>query len=247
MNRLNYAMLLWLADAQELRDSFANRVVRHRQSDGVIITSVIDTDPLFSYLVQHNRLFVMVETPPRYADRVNYVTVNNEAAAEEVVQHLVEIGRRRIATVTGLLTMQDAVDRLTGYKNGLQRAGLPVDPALIIYGGFHHDEGYKGMKQLLQLDPIPDAVFAGGDTIATGVIQAIREAGLRVPEDVAVVGFDDLDVAVRANLTTVCHSVQTVGSTAAQLLIDLIEGRLEHPQRIVLPTRLTIRGSTVGV
>jgi LacI family transcriptional regulator len=103
------------------------------------------------------------------------------------------------------------------------------------------------MKQLLERAPRPDAVFASGDTIAMGVLDAAQEAGLRVPEDVAVVGFDDLDIAQRANLTTISHSVQTVGSTAATLLIDLIEGQLEHPHQIVLPTELIVRRSTVAV
>src|SRR5215813_2940582 len=100
------------------------------------------------------------------------------------------------------------------------------------------------MKHLLPLKP--DAVVCGGDTIATGAIQAIHEAGLRVPDDVAVVGFDDLDVAVESNppLTTIRHSVQHVGEVAAQLLIDLIEGKIEPPHHIVLPTELVVRQSS---
>ncbi|MCA9910238.1 MAG: LacI family DNA-binding transcriptional regulator [Anaerolineae bacterium] len=245
VNRLDYAMLLWLAESHEVRDTFARRVIRHRQPDGLLLTSVTDDDPLFDHLLQRNRHFVMVESPPRQEDKVSYVTVDNVHAAETAVNHLVEIGRRRIATITGQINIRDASERLAGYTNALQAAGLPVDENLIAYGRFDREHGYSAMRELLQHQP--DAVFAGGDTAAIGAIAALKEAGLRVPEDVAVIGFDDLDVAVQANLTTIRHSVQTVGSTAARLLIDIIEGRLEHPHHIVLPTELVIRGSTVRV
>lgn len=243
INRRDYSMLLWLAETHEVRDSFAARVARHRQPDGVIITSVVDDDPLFRHLVRNNRLFVMVEMPPvGYDDLVSYVTVDNVAAAEEAVTHLINAGYRRIATITGQLNIRDGQDRLIGYRNALHKAGLPVDENLIISGSFAREYGYVGMKRLLKYQP--DAVFAGGDTIAIGVLEAAHEAGLRVPDDLGVVGFDDLDVAVKADLTTVRHSVQQVGSNAAELLIDLIEGRLEHPHRVIMPTELVIRGTT---
>lgn len=242
-NQRDFAMMLWLAESNEQREPFSRRVIRDRHADGIIITSVSEDDPLFAYLVTHNRRFVMVETPPRLAEQVSYVTVDNIAAAMEAVDHLLAIGRRRIAHITGAIGIQDAKDRLEGYKRGLTRAGIPVNPDLIQYGQFHRNDGYQCMKRLLPFGP--DAVFAAGDTIAIGAIDAIREAGLRVPEDIAVVGFDDLDVAAQNQITTISHSVQAVGSTAASLLIDQILGRLEHPHHIILPTRLIVRRSTV--
>jgi LacI family transcriptional regulator len=245
VNLADYAMLLWLADSYDMREGFAKRVSRHRQPDGLIITSIVENDPLFHELVSRKRRFVMVETPPSREDQVSFVTVDNIAAAETAVQHLADIGRRRIATVTGQLSIRDGADRLRGYESGLRKAGLQIDPKLIAWGRFSRQEGYEGMKRLLPQRP--DAVFCGGDTIAIGAIEALQEAGLRVPDDVAVVGFDDLDVAQHSTppLTTIRHSVQNVGSAAARLLIDLIEGRLDHPQHLVLPTELIIRGSTV--
>ncbi|MDZ4771450.1 MAG: LacI family DNA-binding transcriptional regulator [Chloroflexota bacterium] len=241
----DYAMLLWLSPSSEHRDKFTRRVSRDRNTDGVIITSVTHNDPLLANFLAHKRHFVMVETPPsQYADMVSYVTVDNVAAADEAVTHLIEIGRRRIATITGQMNIQDGIDRYEGYKRALHRAGLPLDPDLVVYGAFLKHEGYNGMKRLLPF--APDAIFAGGDTIAVGALEALAEAGSRVPEDVAVVGFDDLDVARTSGLTTVNHAVQLIGSTAASLLIDLIEGQLEHPQHVVLPTRLVIRRSTVA-
>ena len=242
VNKRDHALLLWLAESTEKRETFSARVARARHADGIIISSVTENDPLFDILIQRNRRFVMVETPPRLADQVSYVTVDNEAAARTAVNYLIATGRRRIATITGQIDIRDAIDRLEGYKGALRDAGLPVDPALIRYGRFQYEAGYREMNALLPHQP--DAVFAAGDTIAMGIITAVREAGLRVPEDVAVIGFDDLDVAVRNDISTIRHSVQLVGSTAANLLIDLIEGQLEHPQHIILPTELILRGST---
>lgn len=242
VNRQDYAMLLWLAEHHEIRDGFAARVARHRQNDGLIITSIIEHDPLFEHLVKHKRCFVMVETPPAHREEVSFVSVNNVAAAEEAVNHLIRIGRRRIATITGQLNIRDAIDRLQGYKNALRNAGMPIEEQLIIPGRFSRESGLEGIRALMD-KPI-DALFAGGDQIAVGAMDFLREMGIRVPDDIAVVGFDDLDVAARYELTTIRHAVQEVGSNAAQLLINLIEGRLEHPQHVYLPTELIIRSST---
>lgn len=245
-NRRDYAMMLWLSESHEHRETFSRRVIRNRQTDGLIIASVTESDPLFDYLCRHKRRFVMVETPPRWEDQVSYVTVDNIASAQLAVNHLVQLGRRRVATITGQMDIRDGRDRYLGYLRALEESGLPVDENLIFFGRFDYVTGYEGMKHLLRHKP--DAVFAGGDTAAIGALRAIKEAGLRVPDDVAVVGFDDLDVALSANppLTTIRHSVQLIGSTAARLLIDLIEERLEHPQHIIVPTELIVRASTVG-
>ncbi len=243
-NKHNRAMLLWLAEREESREPFARRVIRHREPDGLIVTSVVVHDPLFETLLRQNRRFVMVETPPAHTDRVSYVTVDNHAAARAAVDHLVAIGRRRIAHITGDMLIQDAIDRLAGFRQALQAHGL-LDENLIIQGRFNAEWGYQKMNELLPRHP--DAVFCGGDTIAIGAMRAVQDAGLTVPDDVALIGFDDLDVAmqVRPQLTTIRHSVQHVGFTAAQLLISLIDGEVEHPQRIVLPAELIVRGSTV--
>jgi DNA-binding LacI/PurR family transcriptional regulator len=239
-------MMLWLSESHEHRDNFARRVILNRQTDGLIITSVTERDPLFDYLVQHDRLFVMVESPPRLAEKISFVSVDNVASAQLAVNHLIQLGRRRIATVTGQMDIRDAQDRLLGYKLALEEAGLPVDERLIYRGMFDFEQGYRGTQYLLKYSP--DAIFCGGDTAAIGAMRALREAGRRIPDDIAVVGFDDLDVAQKGNppLTTIRHSVQQIGSTAAKLLIDLIEKRLEHPQHIIVPTELIVRASTIG-
>lgn len=244
INQRDYAMLLWLNTSNEERQTFAKRVARNRQPDGFVITSVVEDDPLFNKLAESKRLFVMVETPPARQEQINFVSIDNIRAAEVTVEYLIGLGRRRIATITGQLNIRDGLDRFAGYKNAIQKAGLPLDSRLIFEGLFSREAGYRGMKQLLTHRP--DAVVCGGDTAGVGAIEAIHEAGLRVPDDIAVVGFDDLDVAFHSYppLTTIRHSVQRVGAVAAGLLIDLVEGKLHSPQHIILPTELIIREST---
>ena len=212
-------------------------------SDGLLIASISYNDTLFDRLVEYTSSFVMVERPLRYADRISYVSVDNVHAAEIATEHLIQLGRRRVAHITGQMTISDAQDRFTGYKNALRKADLPFDSDLVAQGLFTYEAGYNAMKSLLPHKP--DALFAAGDTTALGAMQAIYEAGLRIPDDIAIVGFDDLDVATKATppLTTIRQPIQQKGALAAQLLIDLIDGKTKSPHQILLPTQLVIRQS----
>lgn len=240
---LEYALLLWLGELTAADDNLIRRISNNRQMDGIIIASMESHHPFFAMIPRLRYPVVMIDHPMLYEDRLSYVTVDNVAAAEMAVEHLIKLGRRRIAHITGHPNIGDAQDRLQGYKNALQRAGLPILPELIIPGHFNRNAGYEGMRQLLPHKP--DAVFAAGDTIAIGVLQAARDAGLTVPDDLSVIGFDDIDVASQSfpMLTTVRQPVQQKGEKAARLLIDLIEGRAVGPQHIILPTELVVRHS----
>jgi len=153
------------------------------------------------------------------------------------------VWRKRIGTITGALDNVDGQDRLVGYRNALEMAGVPYDPALVAEGRFTHQSGIVGARKLIRENV--DAIFAANDITAIGAIQAIKEAGLRVPEDIAVIGFDDLpsSVQITPQLTTVRQPIQQKGITATSLLLDLIEGKIEGPQHILLPTQLIIRQS----
>ena len=237
----DYAMLLWLGQLHEDGEHFSRRVRNNRLMDGLLIASLIASHPLFQDLDQLRMPFVMVDRPVAFDDKINYVTIDNVHAAQTAVRHLIGLGRRRIAHITGHVSISDGRDRLLGYKRALEKSGLPADPNLIYEGLFDRDRGYFGMKHLLQYKP--DALFAASDTIAQGALRAIREAGLRVPDDIAIVGFDDLDIASETEpaLTTIRQPIQEKGARAAQLLIDLIEGNVDAPQHILLPTELVIR------
>ncbi len=243
VRQMDYAMLLWLGELTGNDDRFMQKVSNNRLMDGIIIASMTHNHPLFKRVLNLSSLFVMIDRPLEHAERINYVAVDNVRAAEEATNHLIKLGRRRIAHITGHMGIADAQDRLQGYKNALIRAGLPVDPALIVEGLFGRKAGYEGTERLLPHKP--DAVFAASDTVAVGVLQAAHQAGVRVPEDLAVIGFDDVDVATQTipTLTTVRQPVQEKGAVAAELLINLIQGRVEGPQHILLETKLIIRES----
>ena len=243
IHQREYAMLLWLGQPEVDREIFVRRILSNRQADGLVIASLSVEHPLFAQLNNLRIPFVLIDRPLRFEDRVSYVTIDNVRAAEVAVLHLASVGRKRIAHITGHLTISDGQDRLQGYKSGLKKAGLQIDNDLIVEGQFHTEHGYAGMKKLLPFKP--DAVFAAGDTSAIGAMQAIREAGLRIPEDIAVMGVDDIDVAERADppLTTIRQPVEQKGAYAARLLMDIIDGRLEGPQHVLLPTQLVIRQS----
>src|SRR5690606_20307639 len=159
------------------------------------------------------------------------------------VEHLIEQGRTRIATVTGDLDNPDGYDRLVGYREALKRAGMPISEERIGKGHFHRRIAHDRTTELLQHKP--DAIFAASDIIAFGVIDALQEAGLRVPEDVAVVGFDDLPGSVYSTpkLTTVHQPILEKGAQAARILFDLVEGVDHTPKQVILPTSLVIRES----
>jgi len=148
-----------------------------------------------------------------------------------------------VATITGPQNMTAGADRLTGYLAALRDRGLASDPALIVEGDFSETGGYRAMQQLLTCRP--DAIFAASDIMAIGAMRALREAGLRVPDDVAVVGFDDLPQSAYSDppLTTVRQPIYRLGTMTVDSLLDLIEYPDSSSRRIVLPTELIVRAS----
>ncbi|MBS1696844.1 MAG: LacI family DNA-binding transcriptional regulator [Actinobacteria bacterium] len=176
-----------------------------------------------------------------------FVDVDNVTGAEQAVAHLLAIGRRRIATVTGPLSMAGAVDRLTGFRGALAEAGLA--PFAEVVGDYSEVSGVQAGQELLARaaapgGELPDAVFAASDLMARGVLRTLRGAGVRVPEDVALVGFDDSDVALSTDppLTTVRQPMHAQGEALAGMLIDRLTGAAP-PRRTILGTELVVRGS----
>ncbi len=239
----DHATLLWLEQTGDDEERFRRRILQNRMMDGLIVASAATNDPLFAHLIEAGTHFVTVERPTQFREHTNYVTIDNVTAAQTAVEHLIKHGRHRIATITGNLNISDGEDRLTGYRNALESAGIPYDTNLVIPAQFNRHNGYQGMKELLNFKF--DAIFAANDAIALGVMQAARELGLRIPDDFALVGFDDMNIATQLNppLTTIHQPVLEKGAHAANLLIDLIEGKVKTPQAILLPTELIIRES----
>ncbi|RSD08383.1 LacI family DNA-binding transcriptional regulator [Amycolatopsis eburnea] len=176
--------------------------------------------------------------------RATYVTSDNAAGAAEAVRHLAGLGHRRIATITGPRGNAPAAARTEGYRRGLAEAGLPVREDYVVTGDFYRESGFVGMRRLLARKDPPTAVFAASDEMAVGALLAARAAGLRVPDDLAVVGFDDIEVAslVDPALTTVAQDKPGFGTAAAGALLAMIEN-VGAPEPVRLPTKLVIRDS----
>lgn len=171
------------------------------------------------------------------------VYVDCAEAARVVTAYLIEKGHTRIGFISGFPDL----DRLVGYQKALADYGLPQDESLIHHGNFLETSGYRAMQELLQLTPRPSAVFAANDLMALGAYQAIREAGLRIPEDIAVVGFDDIPAAkmLTPALTTVTQFQETLGRRVAEMMFERLAGLENNEKRIEkLPFQLIVRAST---
>ena len=174
------------------------------------------------------------------------VTVGNEEGAYQAIRYLLELGHRRIACIAGQLHVTSGVERLKGFKRALREAGISIAPEYIQEGRFDRLSGYEKALMLLQFSPRPTAIFAANDLVALGVLAALRELGLRCPEDVSLVGFDDLELASFTNpaLTTVAQPAYQMGARAAALLFERLGGKDVPTQRIVMKATLKVRDST---
>ncbi len=173
------------------------------------------------------------------------VVATNRDGALTAVEYLSSLGHRRIGFISGRLELQSAVRRLQGYKDGLARAGIPPDPDLIQTGDYSQQMGFACTQNLLDLSDSPTAIFASNDQSATGAIKAIHEAGLRVPGDISVVGFDNIPEVAHTHpgLTTIDQSIDEMGYIATEMLISLIEGDSLDSNLYKVATRLIVRDS----
>ncbi|MCG6499490.1 LacI family DNA-binding transcriptional regulator [Kitasatospora sp. A2-31] len=192
--------------------------------------------------------FVIIDPAGNPDPDVPSVGSANWAGGLAATRHLIELGHRRIAIVTGPADTLCSLARLDGYRSAMSMAGLGVDPALTAFGDFHAEGGFARAKELLELPKPPTAIFAGSDLQALGVMEAARVCGLRVPEDLSVVGYDDLDIAQWSSpaLTTVRQPLREMGEQATRLILALRAGEAPAtPTRLELSTTLVVRSSTV--
>jgi LacI family transcriptional regulator len=237
----DYILSLFLLHTLEEEAKLYSRISRRQLLDGVIVTATRNEDPLIPQLLANRVPFVV---HGRHEDpRVSFVEVDNATGAHTAVTHLVRLGRRRIALISGPSGSLAAEARKRGYLNALLERRVPVDESLIIHGDFTETSGYEAMRRLLRHGP--DAVFVASDTMALGALRALREVGKHVPDEVAVVGFDDMPPAATADppLTTIRQPIQRAGVLAVEMLTDILENGSEPPRRIILPTELVIRAS----
>ncbi|MET7381709.1 LacI family DNA-binding transcriptional regulator [Streptomyces sp. NPDC005526] len=212
--------------------------------DGVLLMSVHADDPLPDMLAEA-RLPTVLLGRRSGDEHVSYVDADNVGGARGAVAHLLATGRRSIATITGPLDMYVAQCRLRGYREALAQAGLDARPSWVAEGDFTEESGRRAMARLLRRHPEIDGVLAASDTTAAGALATLRAAGRRVPEDVAVIGFDDFPLAQRTEprLATVRQPLEDIGRTMVQLLLQEIEESSGAWRHVILRTELVLRES----
>ncbi|WP_326697644.1 LacI family transcriptional regulator [Streptomyces sp. NBC_01754] len=241
-------LLLTLAGNDRERRRLAQYLTAHRV-DGVLLVSVHADDPLPDLLEQLGMPSV-ISGRRHAAEPLPSVDSDNFEGARVAVDHFISRGRRTIATITGRLDVYGAQRRLDGYRKAVASAGLDPDERLIAPADFSEESGARAMRELLARRPDVDAVFAASDVMAAGARQVLRESGRRIPDDVALIGFDDSAVARHMDppLTSVRQPIEEMGRVMAGVLLQEIAqrhaGRTEERPRIVLPTELVVRESS---
>jgi len=217
-----------------------------KQVDGVLLVPAGSSSETITFIQERGTPLVVLDrrVPGVLVDTVR---CDSLPGAYEVTRHLIELGHRRIAMLSGPLEISTSADRAAGYRRAMQEAGIAIDPQWLRYGMFTQRSGYELARDILPLTPRPTAVFAGNNFIAIGAYTALREAGLRIPQDISLVTFDDLPapLVLEPFLTTVDQPAYEMGYQATQLLLAYLGGEPPaEPREILLPTRLIIRCSS---
>jgi LacI family transcriptional regulator len=251
-------VLLSAARPEDGVDAYINAARRHHL-DGVLVMGVDEGHPALTALTASGLPCVAIDLP-LYRNHTTYIASDNRAGAVSAIAHLHSLGHEAIATITGPLSLMPAVERLVGYRFEMARAGLPIPPAYVVSGDYTTESGYTCTRQLLSLPNPPTAIFAADDRIAVGTLRALSDAGISVPGQISVIGFDDVEAAtlVHPALTTIAQDHTAISEGAVELLLRTIDGKAptdstDHPddrraaEPLLVPTRLVERQSCAAV
>jgi len=245
--RLNYGLILYtqgtVGNAQ--RTSYYLSLLSNSLVDGVLMVVPHDYGVIVSELKERDLPYVIIDHHSDTGDEPS-VTATNRKGMLDAMRHLLALGHRRIGFITGRMDIACSHDRLQGYRDGLAEVGLPFDPALVREGDFLQPSGFRQAQSLLQMEAPPTALLCSNDVMAFGAMDAAKAAGLKIGQDLSIVGFDDTDMASHAYppLTTVRQPLAEMGETGLDMLVTLLQGRpLLNPRR-ELATELVIREST---
>lgn len=241
-----YAVMFANTDESESEEMQYLRMLAQRQIDGVLLVPAGSSSEPYRLMRTQNIPVVVIDrrVPARQVDEVR---CDSEKGAYGLVQHLIELGHRRIAIITGRRNISTSTDRVAGYTRALADAGIDLDPDLIRYDSFSLEAGYERAKEVVATSPRVTAIFAANNFIAYGALRALREARIRVPDEMSLVTFDDLpeDWHDDPFLTVLAQPAYEVGRRAAALLFDRLGGNAKVKRRvIVLPGELIIRRSS---
>jgi LacI family transcriptional regulator len=242
-NERDQTLSLFLFESAGDHDLLPARLLRTKLIDGLVITATYADDPLVWQLTEAGIPLVVVGEVSN--PDIATVDADNHGGAALAAQHLLGLGRQRIGTVTGPMRSGAAATRFVAFERALAAGGRPLRPELVVEADFTDDAAYLAAKKLIPQQP--DAIFAFSDRMALGVLRALGEAGLSVPRDVALVGFDDLPPArlAKPSLTTIRQPVEQAGVEAVALLLERVQDPSAPARRVELPTTLVVRESTV--
>jgi DNA-binding LacI/PurR family transcriptional regulator len=243
LRQQGYFLMSASAPNEEAFSTLVRQLVTSQRTDGLLIINPY-ADSRYQ-LLPKNVPIVFAGARPR-TESAESVSLDDEAAGYEATRHLIDLGHRRIALLSGPLSEDCSQDRCTGYQQALAAAGLPFDEGIVREGDWSASSGYQAVQSLLESPRSFTAVFAQNDRMAVGAIQAFREAGRQVPEDISVIGFDDMPLASYFDppLTTVRQDTFTMGQEAARLLIKAVEHPDSSNQHLRMPGQIVVRSST---
>lgn len=240
-NQSGNTLSLFLFQTVDEESALYPRVVTSGFLDGLIITATRMADPLLARMAGGEIPIVMVGRPD--VEGLSYVDADNRGGAQQAALYLSGLGYERVGLLGAPVSTTAGVDRLSGFIEGLALNGRALHPSLRVDGDFSEASGYRAMQELIGRKP--DAVFAASDTMAVGALRALRDAGVRVPEDMALMSFDGLPASENSDppLTTIRQPVVETGARAVQVLNDLVSGSVKAPVVEIMPVELVVRDS----
>jgi len=244
-NKNGYSIMLCNTDSDLEREKKYIKMLKSHLADGAILMASEMTYEELTELAGEIPIIQCCEY--KVGLPISHVSIDNEMAAYKAVNHLIGLGHKKVAFIGAKNQFLSSTLRKEGYIRALKEAGINYDPAYCGYGDYSYKSGFRVMKQLLSLDPRPTAVFCISDLMAIGAIRSAMEEGLRVPEDIAVCGFDNIYFSrmFKPTLTTVSQPMYDLGCTAMEALINIIEEKSTEPMHYFMEHELIIRESTV--
>lgn len=244
LSQQGISVLISNADSDEEREANFLRIMLNENIAGLIIAPTKENVPALAAAARGGLPIVVIDRRLSNIE-VDTVLVDNFQGALTAIQHLIRLGHERIGVLSGPLHLTSGRERYTGYLQAMTDAGLKVDPSMSRFGNYREQSGYELANELLSAPSPPTALFVANNLMTLGALNAIHERGHAIPDEIAVIGFDDLPWAISLNppLTTVAQPTSEIGTRAAELLLDRMKDRLRAVRTIELPTRLMIRAS----
>ncbi|MEP7285116.1 MAG: LacI family DNA-binding transcriptional regulator [Chloroflexota bacterium] len=244
-SKYNYSVMLCNTDENRAKQNNYVRLLLERQTDGFLLVPAYSSPETIEAIQSQGVPLVLLDR--RVPDvQVDVVRGDSVGGAYQLIDYLISLGHRRIAMLTGPEHLSSSTERVRGYKQACSTFGVEIDPSLIIFGEFRQDSGFDMTQQILEMSARPTAIFAGNNFIAIGVLKALHEAGIHVPDSISVVCFDDLPLMLVIDpfLTVAVQPAYDMGYQATELLLAKINGeQLSDNRDIILPTELIIRQS----